>query len=330
MEENKKCIGGYYRIRKGKREDPEKTYRNLQRGYGTKHPEKINGYMGLFFGKGDVFVSANIADRMEMEDFRSFVYESLRMYEKEGYGDISQDDIDLNGENRWLGNGDGVTGRYGFYREGRYLGKERYDEVIRIRTWKGNIWISYDSEPDRFLLLKENREDPEPEKSGTPAEKTAEPQPDEKDGIEFLKEYRAHSEKYLPMSRRQYAFVTEKEGDRTNLFWNAGIIEDNRPFFAVCWKMFHVTSLDIYVSADGMENWDSEHLFVPKMIRRGLLEVDDVRKIPPAAFRQKDAAGHEFYMIDLVLDDEKPAQNIRWIGKKYTFDELNRFNMGLE
>ena len=66
------------------------------------------------------------------------------------------------------------------------------------------------------------------------------------------------------------------------------------------------------------------------MIRRGLLEVDDVRKIPPVVSRNKDAAGHEFFMIHLVLEDEKPAQNIRWIGKKYTFEELNRFNMGLE
>ena len=91
-------------------------------------------------------------------------------------------------------------------------------------------------------------------------------------------------------------------------------------------KMFHVTTLDVYVSAEGMERWDAEHLFVPKMIRRGLLEVDDVRKIPPSVGRTKDRDGKEFYIIHLVIGDEKPVQNIRWVGAKRTFKELNDFN----
>ena len=47
--------------------------------------------------------------------FRKFVLDCLKNYERENYGDISREDTELNGESRWLGNGDGVMGRYGFF-----------------------------------------------------------------------------------------------------------------------------------------------------------------------------------------------------------------------
>ncbi len=316
------CIGDYIRIREGKRPDPETERRRLQKGFGIEHPERINGYAGLFFGRGDVFVSETVWDFMKDGDLEKFVLDALRKFERENYGDISNGDIEQNGENRWLSNGDLVMGRYGYYYGDEYMGKNRFDEVIRIRTWKGNIWITYDSEPDLFLLLDMNREE---QASGETADETA-GQAEMLGGIGFLKEYRAHPDRYLPLVSRQYEIVKEQVDQVTNLFWDAGIIEENRPYFIKCWKMFHVTTLDVYVSAEGMERWDAEHLFVPKMIRRGLLEVDDVRKIPPNVGRTKDRDGKEFYIIHLVIGDEKPVQNIRWVGAKRTFKELNDFN----
>ena len=43
---------GYYRIERGKEKDPKAVYRTMQKGYGVKHPERISGYAGLFFGTG--------------------------------------------------------------------------------------------------------------------------------------------------------------------------------------------------------------------------------------------------------------------------------------
>ena len=322
MEREVVCFGGYVRIREGKRPDPEAERRRLQKGYGIEHPERINGYAGLFFGRGDVFVSETVWNFMKNGPLEKFVPDALKRFEKEGYGDISSGDIEQNGENRWLGNGDRVMGRYGYYYGDEYQGKDRFDEVIRIRTWKGNTWITFDSEPDLYLLLDMNREE---QASGKDADAAA-GQAALPEGIGFLKEYRAHPDRYLPLVSRQYEIVKKQEDRVTNLFWDAGIIEENRPYFVRCWKMFHVTSLDVYVSAEGMERWDAEHLFVPKMIRRGLLDVDDVRKIPPCVGRTKDSCGKEFYIIHLVIGDEKPVQNIRWVGAKRPFEELNDFN----
>lgn len=159
MEGKKECVGGYYRIRKGK--DPKAVHEALQKGYGIKHPERINGYSGVVFGTGDVFVSEAVGRRMSGERFRKFVFDSLMMFGREKYGEISNDDEELNGENRWLGNGDYVFGRYGYTRDDDfYYGNHQYDEIIRIRMWKGNIWITYESEMDLFLLLKDNGDDP--------------------------------------------------------------------------------------------------------------------------------------------------------------------------
>lgn len=154
--EEQKCVGGYYRIRKAYRPDPVAEHERLKKGYGIAHPERITGYPGLFFGRGDVFVSETIGEFMKyIPAFRDFVFQSLKRFQKEDYGQISKDGELNNAENRWIGGGDQVMGRYGYYIEGNQ-GDDRYDEVIRIRTWNGNIWITYDEEPDLFLLLKGN------------------------------------------------------------------------------------------------------------------------------------------------------------------------------
>ena len=140
----------YYRIRERVPLDREAVYKSLQRGYRIEHPEKIMGCAGFFFETGDVFVSEVIAQFWDDEAFREFVFRSLRAFEKQDYGEISSGDEMQNTENRYLFGGD-AFGRYGYYIEGVHEG--RFSEVICIRTWKGNTWISFDSEPDLFLLL---------------------------------------------------------------------------------------------------------------------------------------------------------------------------------
>lgn len=145
----------YYRIRKREPLDRKAIYRSLQWAYETEHPEKINGCASFFFETGNVYVSGGIAQFWDVEELREFVFCSLRAFVKQDYGEISAGDEEQNTENRSLFGGD-LFGRYGYYWEGRYQGKKQFDEIIRIRTWKGNTWISFDSEPDLFLLLGEN------------------------------------------------------------------------------------------------------------------------------------------------------------------------------
>ena len=105
-------------------------------------------------------VTADFMNDGGIKEFKEFVFNSLMMFGREKYGEISSDAEELNGENRWLGNGDYVFGRYGYFFDNRYQGKKQYDEIIRIRMWKGNTWVTYDSEMDLFLLLKDNGDDP--------------------------------------------------------------------------------------------------------------------------------------------------------------------------
>ena len=150
----------YYRIRERIPRDREAVYRALQRSTGAEHPEKIKGCASFFFETGDVFVSGSIAQFWHVEEFRTFVFRSLRAFEKQEYGEISSGDEKQNTENRCLFGGD-LFGRYGYFYERKYEGKRRFDEFILIRTWKRNTWISFDSELDMFLFLGEDPKIPD-------------------------------------------------------------------------------------------------------------------------------------------------------------------------
>ena len=150
----------YYRIREKVPRDWEAVHRSLQQGYGTEHPEKIHGYAGFFFETGNVYVSGTIVQFWYVERLRDSVFHALSLFEQKDYGEISEGDLTQDIENVYLFGGD-VFGRYGYYWEDDRQKNERFDEVFRIRTWKGNTWISYDSDPDLFLLLDKDAEIPD-------------------------------------------------------------------------------------------------------------------------------------------------------------------------
>ena len=151
-----KRITDYVRIRRAEKKDPEKIHSALQKGLRIEHPEKIKGYVGYFFDLGDVYASGYIAGQMDDEQFRAFVMDSLKLFDKGEYGDISRNDRDENIENRWMFGIDSLFGRYGYYlTEGEKEQNSPYFEVIRIRMHDGNTWVTCDSEADWFLFLED-------------------------------------------------------------------------------------------------------------------------------------------------------------------------------
>ena len=155
MEVYKQDVFGYVRIAKEEKRDPEKLRRMVQQGLGIEHPERIMGYTGLFFDAGDVYISKMVEEWIKYREFREFVLDSLKRFGKEDYGEISEGDDDINCENRWLGSGDRLYGRYGYRFRKQLSGKERCSEFICIRKYCWKTWITYESEPDWFLLLKD-------------------------------------------------------------------------------------------------------------------------------------------------------------------------------
>ena len=63
----KNWMEGYFRIQQGDKRDPKEVYKSLQQGYGHEHPERVNGFQGLLFGRGDVFVSKTVLEKMIRE-----------------------------------------------------------------------------------------------------------------------------------------------------------------------------------------------------------------------------------------------------------------------
>ena len=79
-------------------------------------------------------------------------------------------------------------------------------------------------------------------------------------GLELIKAYRANPEQYLPMMDHTWEMPAVNEYGEVNIGWYAGLLEENRPFFAVCWAVDHMTTLTIYVSAKGIEDKTAEEL----------------------------------------------------------------------
>ena len=145
--------------------------------------------------------------------------------------------------------------------------------------------------------------------------------------IAFLKEYRAHPERYLPMVDHQYKHFDEWDDEITrNMCWSAGILNGNRPYFAECWKVFMTTSMTVFISAEGYENEKNELFFLMELMQAGLAmpRCEDLNHLK--ALRYTDGNGNEFISFNFVLDIEEKGQYMSWLGNFCGFDELNRLN----
>ena len=138
------------KIKEAQKPDPEAIRKSLQKGYGVEHPERIQGYAGLFFSLGDVYASDAVMKFMESsEKFRTFVFQSLDRFEHDDYGDISENDHDENVEVKWLSCGWPLFGRYG-YKTDRGNGKEVVLTFIKIRRLRDATTVMYDYEMDEI------------------------------------------------------------------------------------------------------------------------------------------------------------------------------------
>ena len=142
------------KLLEGKKKDAQAIHESLQKGYGTQHPERIAGYAAFFYNTGDVYISDAIDRRIKgYPAFLDFVMDSLKKFEEDDYGDISEDDYNENTENKWLFGCPRIFGRYGFRMRESFDHVSRYQEIIRIRKWGKNTYIMYDSDLDTEMNL---------------------------------------------------------------------------------------------------------------------------------------------------------------------------------
>ena len=148
--------------------------------------------------------------------------------------------------------------------------------------------------------------------------------------IWFLKEYRAHPEKYFPLIDHAWKCFAEKDTGENpwddpeyNIGWNAGVIGGNRPFFLECWATCGITMLTYFVSVKGIEEYGETELL--KMLEEArLVKVLDPEHPRTTAVKVNDDHGNEFFSVNIVCGDEKGTY-IKG-GTIYAYRFLNAFN----
>ena len=148
--------------------------------------------------------------------------------------------------------------------------------------------------------------------------------------IRFLKEYRAHPEKYFPLIDHASKCFAEKDTGENpwddpeyNIGWNAGVIGGNRPFFLECWATCGITMLTYFVSVKGIEEYGETELL--KMLEEArLVKVLDAEHPRTTAVKVNDDHGNEFFSVNIVCGDEHGTY-IKG-GTIYAYKFLNAFN----
>ena len=150
----------------------------------------------------------------------------------------------------------------------------------------------------------------------------------QKQGIEFLREYREHPERFQPLIDHQYRHFDEwADEDSRNMCWDVGIFQDNCPYFTECWKIFTTTVMTVFVSVKGV-SWEPNTVnILVEFIRNGLIAgLSSAEQVHIETARFTDGMNNEFVSFNLVLGKDEEGQFITW-GRGHTgCEELNVFN----
>lgn len=126
-------------------------------------------------------------------------------------------------------------------------------------------------------------------------------------GLELIKAYREHPERFLPMVDKTEQTPAKNEYDEINIGWNAGMLDEKRPYFAECWAAYRITMLTLYVSTKGIEDMSSEALEQWFQDIGYYHARNDANHGEVLTFKNKK--GEEFYSINIVVGTEdEPAR----------------------
>ena len=144
------------------------------------------------------------------------------------------------------------------------------------------------------------------------------------DGIDFLKEYHAHSEQFFPLIDHISLFFPKRnEFDDVNIGWNCGLLDPQRPYFLECWATEGLTLLTIFISTRGIENMSAKDMDT-------MLEEKKIYHRLPGRYQPEmktftDINGNSFYSFNLFVGDEEKTY-IDNSTQIYGFAKLNEFN----
>lgn len=143
-------------------------------------------------------------------------------------------------------------------------------------------------------------------------------------GLDVIKRYNSPDCTWLPMvSLCEMIIPDRNEYGEVNIAWNAGLLEENRPFFSELWSSGCITMLTIYVCSNGIEN-KTEKEMNDWFERIGYYKmVDDTRLPQIETF--SDGKGNNFFSINICVGVEDSEAYIEG-GKVYPLKILNEYN----
>ena len=151
---------------------------------------------------------------------------------------------------------------------------------------------------------------------------------DLKKTLGLLEEIRKDPGKYMPMvdhAWKEFPAVDygENEWDDpwTNIGFDAGLLEGNRPYFLECWATCGITMLTYFVPAEGIGDGKE----AAKLLEgAGLFRFLDPEKPRVSVMDFTDGNGNRFYSVNVTAGDENGTYAAG--GRCYSFGHLNRFN----
>lgn len=151
-----------------------------------------------------------------------------------------------------------------------------------------------------------------------------------KEALRLLAEIRENPDRFLPMADHAWkVFPAVDEGEnwyddpQTNIGWDAGLLEGNRPYFMECWAMCGVTMLTYFVSAEGIEGAGTDVLL--RMLQdAGLFRILDPANPRTEVMEFTDDNGRKFFSVNITVGNEEDTYVSG--GRMFSFAGLNRFN----
>lgn len=104
-----------YLLLKTELPDLSKIKNAVSEGYGIGAPEHIQGFMGSFaFYVPDIYVSQAVYTLLQRDaSFKDILLQCLDRFRREDYGDIPDEDLENNNEQRYLcGSSNGMVAAY--------------------------------------------------------------------------------------------------------------------------------------------------------------------------------------------------------------------------
>ena len=148
------------------------------------------------------------------------------------------------------------------------------------------------------------------------------------EGLDLIKEYRAHRERYLPMRDHTEAVPQRDEYGDVNIGWNAGLLGPDRPYFVECWAAYGITMLTIFVSSKGIGGKTPDEL-TRWFLDTGYFSFADGGYQTAEIGRFTDSVGEEFFSVNIAAGVDGEAAKIRG-ARIFPWRILNDYNRANE